>query len=423
MTKPTPAPTESPATAGDIHALLHTVWFTPGLKGRWGLPMLFSGEPGVAKSGIIEEAAIADGLACEVVIGSTREPTDFLGLPIPHGDSLAYLPPSWAQRLARAGHGVGFLDELSTATPAVQAALLRVILDGAVGDLVLPPTVRLVGAMNPVDIAAGGWDLAIPLANRFGHLPWGPPSIEAWSTWLLGAGTATPEAPQPHRAAEEEERVLALWPERWARASGIVTGFLRSAGGARLHRMPNAVDPAASKAWPSPRTWEMATRALAATLDTSGSDHVAGSNAIHPLGEGDRDLLVSSFVGAPAYLELATWLAQADLPDPAAVLDGDVGFTHDARRIDRTYATINACAGILRDPKGPRRKARAIRLWALFRDLMADAADLVVPGARVLLSLALHTDPDISAAQEPVMTRLYPYIQATGLAKGTKEAA
>lgn len=46
--------------------------------------------------------------------------------------------PDWAVRLARAGQGLLFFDELSSAPPAVQAALLRVVLERRVGNLVLP---------------------------------------------------------------------------------------------------------------------------------------------------------------------------------------------------------------------------------------------------------------------------------------------
>ena len=58
-------------------------------------------------------------------------------------------------------------DEISTAPPAVQAALLRVVLERTVGDLRLPDAVSLVAAANTPEQAAGGWELSPPLANRF----------------------------------------------------------------------------------------------------------------------------------------------------------------------------------------------------------------------------------------------------------------
>src|SRR5689334_24270832 len=87
------------------------------------------------------------GLPCETVIASSREPSDFAGLPIVVGGEVRFAPPAWARRLAEAGRGLLFLDELSTAPPAVQAALLRVVLERAVGD-------RKSTRLNPVTVPA-----------------------------------------------------------------------------------------------------------------------------------------------------------------------------------------------------------------------------------------------------------------------------
>jgi MoxR-like ATPase len=127
--------------------------------------------------------ARAAELPCETVISSIREPSDFAGLPVVtrpadgaagHADGarVDFAPPRWATRLAGADRGVLFFDEVSTAPPAVQAALLRVVLERTVGDLTLPEGVAVVAAANPPEQAADGWDLSAPLANRFCHLGW-----------------------------------------------------------------------------------------------------------------------------------------------------------------------------------------------------------------------------------------------------------
>src|SRR4051794_16782987 len=105
------------------------------------------------------------GWPCETVIAAIREPSDFAGLPIVSHDEVRFAPPRWAQRLAASGKGVLFLDEISTAPPAVQAALLRVVLERVVGDLPLPDGVVVIAAANPPEQAADGWDLAAPLPN------------------------------------------------------------------------------------------------------------------------------------------------------------------------------------------------------------------------------------------------------------------
>ena len=107
------------------------------------VPVLLWGAPGTGKTSVVQAMAAAAGWPCETVIASIREPSDFAGLPIiagPDSDSpqVNFAPPRWARRLAAAGHGLLFFDEVSTAPPAVQAALLRVVLERTVGDLVLP---------------------------------------------------------------------------------------------------------------------------------------------------------------------------------------------------------------------------------------------------------------------------------------------
>src|SRR5205807_3668045 len=118
-------------------------------------PVLLWGGPGTGKTAIVN--AIADALdqPAETVIASLREPADFAGLPVVTADgSVRLAAPSWAARLAAEGRGILFLDEVTTAPPSVQAALLRVVLERVVGDVALPRGVAVVAAANPPELAA-----------------------------------------------------------------------------------------------------------------------------------------------------------------------------------------------------------------------------------------------------------------------------
>src|SRR5688572_19903164 len=137
--------------------------------------------------------AEAMGWPLETVIAAIREPSDFAGLPVVTAGDVHMAPPRWAERLAAAGKGLLFLDEISTAPPAVQAALLRVVLERVVGDLDLPEGVTVVAAANPPEQAADGWDLSAPLANRFCHLTW---DVEP-RAFAAGIAGGWPDPPVP----------------------------------------------------------------------------------------------------------------------------------------------------------------------------------------------------------------------------------
>lgn len=368
------------------------------------MPMRIVGSPGTAKSDLMAEVAAGAGLHFKVVIASLRDPTDFLGVPVLMGDgSVSYTLPDWATELERDPQSVLFLDEINTCSPATQAALLRVVLDRVVGGRQLPTTVRIMAAQNSVEEAAGGYDLSMPLANRFGTLAdWKAPDVEAWSSWLLGvgAGKIAPSDPEA-----EQRRVMARWPEAYARAAGEVSTFVRRKP-ALLHAQPAVGTPQASLAWPSRRTWAMATRALAASR-------------LHGLTADDEDRYVGSFVGQAAVVELRSFLVNLDLPDPTDLLDGRVEFKHEATRLDRTVAVLSSCVSLVLPKDAPRRVEWGIVLWSLLRGMMGETADVVWPAVRILCArgvdlLRLGQGGAVIKDAEAVLNRFYPMLAAAG---------
>lgn len=393
--------------SNSIDTLFSAVWFTPGINGRKGLPLLLEGKPGTAKTSRIAQAARRLGFHVEVVIASLREPADFLGLPIPNPDgSVHYAPPSWAVRANQHDHAVVFFDEMNTAAPAVQAALLRCVLEGQVGDLQLNPGIRFVAAQNATEDAAGGYDLSAPLANRFGHFSDMDVSVNDWADWFLSGGGEGEDESKGSAASvlAREAGVAEVWPESFAKAKGLVVGFLKRKN--LLLKPPLASDPASSKAWPSPRTWEMATRALAGAMAQG-------------LSETDCNTLVAAFVGLGPATELASYRKEVDLPDPADLLDGKVKWKAD-ERLDRTQAVLSACAALVCPPKSAKRKERATALWGMMEPLAKDHSDLVITAARSLIKSRLNMPELGEAVCGKVYKVLRPVMIEAGLLTVTK---
>jgi len=390
--------------------------FTPGLNGRWGLPRIYWGPPGVGKSAKTSVTVRSMGLMCLVILSSIRDPSDFLGLPVPQINAdgttvVTYSPPDWAVEAAKHRHVVVFFDEISTAAPSVQAALLRVILDGVVGGLQLPPEVRFVAAANPEKlVAAGGFDMSAPLANRFGHEnthltddgkgALGYDDLDEWVDWLIGSGESAPEVEDTFDAAAEEARVLELWPSAYARARGEIVGFLKSAAGGPgvLFNMPEQNDPRASRAWASPRSWECAVRALA-------------SGRVHGLSEMDVDRWMASHVGVGPIAQFRAFISEANMPDPEALLDGKVGWEHDPARLDRTLSVLTGCVSLVTSPGCANQPKRMEKLWEIMTPIADQAADVCVPAVQTLIRKNLAFG---KAAAKP-LAKMRPIMKAAGV--------
>jgi MoxR-like ATPase len=394
----------------DINAVLKVAWFTPGLNGRWGLPLLFWGPPGVGKTRRIEEAARRCGLVCNTMLGSIRRPEDFGGFPIPvlKGKStyMEFAPPAWAAdvEVEGGGRGVVLTDELTTVEPQTQKALLRMVLDGFLGDHELSKMIRFTAAANSVMDAVGGYDLGGPLANRFGHLDFDKPDAREWCDWLIGVnGTSEHEDDDVLDPTVEEARVLNAWPAAFAKAKGIVGAFIKSFE-QHLHDQPEAGSEARGRAWPSPRTWEMATRALAGCF-------------VHRADEAVRDDLITAFVGAGACAQLVTFIVDVALPDPEMLLDGRIAWTHEPHRLDRTDAVMAACAALVRSDRCERREARVEALWGIIDRIVTDASvyDLVVTAARAAISTRLATG---CSAKQHALVNLLPFLNAADIQPG-----
>lgn len=336
------------------------------------LPVLLWGEPGIGKTAALTQLAASLDLPLTTVIASVHEPSDFSGLPIvgddPAEQGVPMAPPDWAVRLVRAGRGLLFLDELSTAPPAVQAALLRLVLERRIGALRLPPEVRIVAAANPRSSAADGWELSPPLANRFVHLQW----THDHEVVLRGLGGTWPRATLPRL---DPERL----PEAVDFARRAVCGLL-AARPKLVHQLPSG-ETRRGGPWPSPRSWEM-TLCLIAFATAAGSSREVLS------------LLVRGTVGDGPGLELLASLDRMDLPDPETLL-ADPAAAVLPERGDLRQAVLD---GVVEAVRGRPEKSRWDAAWTLLaRALESGAPDLVVVPASTLAALR-REDWEVPAA-------------------------
>lgn len=349
-----------------------------------GVPVLLWGSPGTGKTSVVRALGESLGWPVEVVVGSIREPTDFAGLPVVVDGGVRLAAPEWARRLAAADCGLLLLDELTTAPPAVQAAMLRVVLDRVVGDLALPPQVRVIATANPPDQAADGWDLAPPLANRLVHLDWPVDAAAVAEGLVMGF---------PAPATRDS---IAPEPARLAASRATVAAFLKASPHLVL-KVPAAAG-AASRGWPSPRSWETATVLLAMCDTVEAGDDV-------------RETVVSGAVGEGAGLAFLAWLDNADLPDPERLLADPESFELPERS-DRAFAVLTAVASVVRA------KADTASWTAAWR-VVAKAAE-VAPDVAILVAQSLATArPRGAALPSDVLAVLAPVLRAAaGLQTG-----
>ncbi|MFH8381360.1 AAA family ATPase [Kitasatospora sp. NPDC018058] len=326
------------------------------------LPVLLWGEPGIGKTAALNQLAEALELPLTTVIASVHEPSDFSGLPIvgddPAQQGVPLAPPDWAVRLVRAGRGLLFLDELSTAPPAVQAALLRLVLERRIGALQLPPGVRIVAAANPRSSAADGWELSPPLANRFVHLQW----VHDHEVVVRGLGGVWPVATLPQLDPAQLPAAVAF-------ARRAVCELL-SARPELVHRLPTT-ETRRGGAWPSPRSWDMTLRLIAFATAAGSSREVLS-------------LLVRGTVGDGPGLELMASMERMDLPDPEKLLADPADAVLPERGDLRQVVLDGVVAAVRNRPE----RARWDSAWALLvRAMETGAPDVLVVPATTLASL------------------------------------
>ncbi|MFK7933787.1 MAG: AAA family ATPase [Saprospiraceae bacterium] len=372
---------------------------TPTPKGTTGIPVILWGPPGVGKSSFLESLDQAN-FPVLTLIASIHDPTDFSGLPVHNNGSVQYAVPEWVQKFDKEGDGLLFLDELTTAPPSVQAALLRVVLERKVGFHPLPKGVRIVAAANPPDLMVGGWDLSPPLRNRFVHLQWDLPT----NVYIDALSNGFPVADLPEIDAQRHAQILPTWKL-------LVAAFLKRAPNL-LHGSPEE-NPFG---FASPRTWDYAAHLLAA-CELAGHSPLEKGADVTPAVQ-----LLTGALGEGTTIAFMNFVQNIKLPDPAQVLDGEVEIDVSKLNDGEVYVLFGTLNNILRERlEDDNLHESVLRYFDLLEAIFeAGKRDLVYVSMKQiikegLLTRAMAAAQKDAAALQKIMTGMTKLFSDTGL--------
>ncbi len=255
-------------------------------------PVMLWGPPGVGKSQIVAQVAENHDVAIVDIRLSQMEPSDLRGIPFKNDQKVEWAIPAMLPDVESHGAaGILFIDEITSAPPSVSAAAYQLILDRRLGEYRVPEHWAIVAAGNRQGDRGVSYSMPAPLANRFSHYEVDV-NLDDWAAWAY--------------RHDIDERVI---------------GFLRFRPDLLFDFNPehNPV------AFPSPRSWEFAHRAL------------------HKFSEQPHLLTggLEACVGKAAGVELYAFIQSLEnLPDIDAIVRGESQDSPD--EIDLQYAVATA---------------------------------------------------------------------------------
>ncbi len=258
-------------------------------------PVMLWGPPGVGKSMMVQQVGQRHGASVIDIRLSQMEPSDLRGIPFRSGEHVEWAVPAMLPDSERHGpEGILFLDEVTSAPPSVSAAAYQLILDRRLGEYKVPDGWAIFAAGNRQGDRGVTYTMPAPLANRFAHFEV-ETHLDDWVTWAYANGI--------------DERVIAFLRFR----PELLFDF----------------DPAHNPvAFPSPRSWEFAHRALQKFANS-------GSLLVNTL---------QACVGPAAGIELGAFVDNLDnLPDLDAIIRREQ--VPMPKEIDLQYAVASALVG------------------------------------------------------------------------------
>ena len=345
-----------------------------------GVPVILWGPPGIGKTMRTQSIAKSLGKSLVEQVCSTWDPTD-VGLPVIKGDQFERVAPKWAVDCD--DNTLLYLDEFSCTPPAVQASALKIVGERKCGDLALPKGLSIAMSANPADQAAGGWDLAPPMANRMVHLEC---SLSV-NDWCDGMITGWPKMEVP--------KLSKGWRELVPSKRALVTSYIRRFGQSHLLALPED-EASQGRAWPSPRSWDNLCYLLAAA-ESCGAEPAVISH------------LTKGTVGHPA-ISFLTFCEQLDLPDPETLI-ADPSLYEHFERGDKAHATLASVAAAVLAKNTAKRWENGIKVMLTAAE--KGGTDVAAIACRSLLKGGMPAN----AVIPDDIDQLFPLFQAAGLVK------
>jgi hypothetical protein len=301
------------------------------------------GPPGIGKSELVKSIAEELGGVMIDLRMAQMEPTDIRGIPYYNSkeNNMHWAPPVSLPTAAQAKKHpvmVLFLDELNSASPAVQAVGYQLILDRKIGEYELPENVVICAAGNRETDKGVTYRMPTPLANRFIHVEMRS-DLSAWQKWAINNNINTD-----------------------------VIGFLSHNKG-DLHDFDPKV---ATRAFPTPRSW------------TFVSDLVSQDDI-------DDDTLFTLIAGTVgeglAHKFIAHRRVSAKMPHPMDILTGKVKDLN-VKEISAMYSLVISMCYELRDAqvkKAPAKEMNSMVDNFLGYIMKNFETELVVLGSRIAI--------------------------------------
>lgn len=154
---------------------------------RNNFPVLIKGKPGIGKSDIVSQAAIAAQTDLIISHPVVSDPTDYKGLPFPNKNGTAdFLPFGELSQLINASRPtVFFLDDLGQAPPSVQAACMQLLLARRINGHLISDRVTFLAATNRREDKAAVSGLLEPVKSRFAAIVELEVNTDDWIKWAL----------------------------------------------------------------------------------------------------------------------------------------------------------------------------------------------------------------------------------------------